>query len=263
MTSMILEKMNNDDAYQRWRLTIEYDGTLYHGWQYQDNHATIQSSCEQAVISLTQCDTRIIAAGRTDAGVHALAMTAHIDLPQHKNLSAQQIINGLNFYLHHQDEQITIINAEQTNMDFHARFSAIRRHYQYRILNRPTPSPLLKNRVWHIRQPLDINAMQCAAQKLVGQHDFSSFRATHCQAKTPIKTLEYLHVQQYHDEIHIIAHAPSFLHHQIRNITGCLVDIGKQKQPPAWIDELLKAKNRNLASATAPARGLYFVRAEY
>lgn len=263
MTSMILETMNNDEAHQRWRLTIEYDGTYYHGWQYQDNLATIQSSCERAIRSLTQCDTRIIAAGRTDAGVHAVAMSAHIDVPKIKNLNAQQMINGLNFYLHQQDEQITIINAAQTNMDFHARFSAVRRYYQYRILNRPTPSPLLKNRVWHIRQPLNINAMQHAAQTLIGQHDFSSFRASHCQAKSPIKTLEYLHVAQHHDEIHITAHAPSFLHHQIRNITGCLVDIGKKKQSPEWVNELLEVKDRTLASATAPAQGLYFVRAEY
>ena len=251
------------DGYQRWHLTIEYDGSYYHGWQYQDNLNTVQGICEKALYALVNEHCSVIGAGRTDAGVHALAMSAHCDIPIRKNLDYLNIIHGMNYYLQQDNAFITILNAQCYSHAFHARFSAKRRYYHYRILQRVAPSPLLRHKIWHIRQALDSDMMQQATEFLVGQHDFSSFRASQCQAKSPIKTLESLYIEKSDEEIIITAYAPSFLHHQIRNIVGCLVDIGKGKEKPEWIEYLLQIKDRNMAGATAPACGLYFIKAEY
>lgn len=241
----------------RYKINIEYDGTDLIGWQENSQGPSVQSLLQDAIYKFCGEKAIVFAAGRTDAGVHALNMVAHFDLE--KEQDAETVKKALNFYL--MNEPVSVLNCEKVGDDFHARFSCTKRHYKYIVLNRDTPPVLQKNRVWWVPQKLDINAMKLAAEKLVGKHDFSSFRASECQAKSPIKTLDVCTITKYGDEIVFEFSARSFLHHQVRNMVGTLIEIGMGK--PYDIDKIFAAKNRSAAGINAPACGLYFVSADY
>jgi len=246
----------------RCKLTIEYDGTNYAGWQRQDDQPSVQENIAAAVFKFCGVETDVVGAGRTDAGVHAIAQVAHVDLP--KEFDPFRVMQGINFYLFElPDNRIAILSAEQVTDDFHARFSAKKRHYLYRIINRRARLALDATRAWHVVEELDAEAMHTAGGYLLGHHDFTSFRDTQCQAKSPVKTLEQLEVKRDGDEIHIITSARSFLHHQVRIITGTLALVGKGKWRPEDVIQALEARNRASAGPTAPPDGLYLVRVEY
>lgn len=244
---------------QRFKLTIEYDGTPYNGWQRQDDVPSVQGAIEKAVRNFAQEEVTLHVAGRTDAGVHALAQVAHFDLAAERN--AYQVREGLNFFL--QDETVVIIDAEAVSDDFHARFSATGRCYRYRIINRKAPLRVEALRAWHMPYALDVAAMQDAAQRFIGEHDFTSFRASACQSKSPVKTLDVLNVSAEGDVITIIAEARSFLHHQVRNMVGALAEVGVGKWTPDDITRALAARDRTAGAATAPAHGLYLTGVSY
>lgn len=241
---------------KRYKLTLEYDGTNLIGWQENRQGPSVQSLVQGAIKNFCQIDAEVVAAGRTDACVHAYAMIAHVDLPES---DSETIKRALNFYLN--DSPVSILDCAQVSDDFHARFSCARRNYRYIIMNRGAKPALDKNRVWWIPQRLDIDSMRAAAEKLIGNHDFTSFRASQCQAKSPIKTLDEIKITTDKDFIFFDFSARSFLHHQVRNMVGTLVEIGFGK--PLEIDEIFTEKNRSAAGPTAPASGLYFVSAEY
>ncbi len=243
----------------RFKLTIEYDGTGLVGWQRQENGPSVQSTVEKAIFDLTGEVATVTGAGRTDAGVHAFAQVAHFDLV--KDFTADKIRDGLNHYL--RPSSVAIIRAEQAAPDFHARFSATARHYFYRVLCRRAPPILEKNRVWHVMRNLDAEAMQAGAQALVGQHDFTTFRSTECQAKSPVKTLDRLDVRRAGDEIHIEASARSFLHNQVRSMVGSLKLVGEGKWQPRNIERALEAKDRAACGPVAPPEGLYLTSVDY
>jgi tRNA pseudouridine38-40 synthase len=243
----------------RYKLTIEYDGTGLVGWQRQEGRLSVQQYIEEAINGLSQEDVTIFGAGRTDAGVHALGQVAHFDM--NKELPIENIHRGLNFYL--KDTKIRIIDVEEVNEEFHARFSAKKRKYLYRILNRKAPPAIRQKQVWHVPQSLDLDAMRKGAEFLIGNHDFTSFRAGACQAKSPVKTIDKIEIAEKDDEIHIHVEATSFLHHMIRNFVGTLHFVGLKKWPPEEVKKILEARDRTLAGPTAPAYGLYFVEVTY
>ena len=243
----------------RMLITIEYDGTDLVGWQAQSTGPSVQAYLEAAAKKLTGADTLIYGSGRTDAGVHATHQAAHLDVPD--KLDARAVMRGLNAWL--QNRQITVLSAQAVPDEFHARFDAIERSYLYRILHCPSAPALDRHRVWHQRKPLNVDDMAEAATHLIGKHDFSSFRATACQADSPVRTLDYLGVKHVGDEIHVTAKARSFLHHQIRNITGSLVQVGLGKWPPSKMADVLKACDRTKAGPKAPAHGLYLTGVVY
>lgn len=243
----------------RYKLTIEYDGSAYAGWQRQDTMPSVQQTIEEAIARYCQAECSLTAAGRTDAGVHATGQVAHVDLPAER--SEFSVRQGLNFHLI--DTGIAIVNAELAADDFHARFGAQKRYYSYRILNRPAPSPLDAKRAWHLHQPLAIDAMRDAAAYLIGKHDFTSFRASECQSQSPVKTLESIRIEQIAPYVTLHLSAKSFLHHQVRNIVGTLSLVGIGKWEPEQVKGALDAKDRSAAGPTAPAHGLYFTRVEY
>jgi tRNA pseudouridine38-40 synthase len=250
-------------ALQRWKLTIEYDGGPFVGWQRQDNGTSVQEVVEAAINAYAGLpggeSATVYVCGRTDAGVHALGQVAHVDLPtRHKSKAVR---DATNFHLG--DWPVSVVDVEAVADDFHARLSAIGRAYRYRILNRRARPGLENGRVWHVPAKLNVEAMAEAARHLVGHHDFTSFRATHCQAKSPVKTLDKLAVTSHGEEIWIEAEARSFLHHQIRNMAGTLRDAGTGRIKPAEMIGILKAKDRSAAGQTAPPEGLYFMRAFY
>ncbi len=243
-----------------YKITIEYDGTRYHGWQRQeDGMPTIQSEIETAIEKFTGQKVELIGSGRTDSGVHAYGQVAHFKTE--KEYDDETVKMALNNYL--RDCPISIRHAERVSDDFHARFDARQRYYEYKILNRREKPALDLDKVWWVPFELDVKKMHEAGKFLIGKHDFTSFRASECQAKSPIKTVDSVEVTQSGDIISIKVSARSFLHHQIRNIAGTLVEVGKGKKDPSWIKEVLDAKNRSSAGATAPASGLYFVKVEY
>lgn len=244
---------------QRWKLTIEYDGRPFSGWQRQENGPSVQQSLEEAVARLSGETVRVHASGRTDAGVHALGQVVHFDLE--KPFQADKIRDGLNFHL--RPWPVAVLTAESVGDEFHARLTSTGRSYVYRILNRRAPPALEAGRVWHVQRPLDVEAMHAAAQVLVGRHDFSSFRASICQAKSPLKTLDRLDVERVGDEVRIHAAARSFLHHQVRNMVGTLELVGTGKWTAANVRAALEARDRRHAGPTAPPDGLYFVAARY
>ena len=244
---------------QRWHILIEYDGTDLVGLQAQAKGDSVQSLIETAIHAYSGERPRLHAAGRTDAGVHALSMSAHFDLM--RPASPHEITGALNAYL--RETSVVVLAANAVDEDFHARFSCMARHYEYHILNRLHPSILWKQRAWHVSKKLDISAMQQAAHLLIGQHDFSSFRAADCQANSPIKTLDRLDIEEKGEFIYVYASAKSFLHRQVRNMVGTLVEIGKGKYPYASMADILAGKDRKLAGTCAPAYGLYFVKADY
>ncbi|ACI99682.1 tRNA pseudouridine(38-40) synthase TruA [Rhodospirillum centenum] len=244
---------------QRWKLTLEYDGRPFVGWQRQDNGPSVQQALEEAIYRFTQETVTVFCAGRTDAGVHALAMVASVDLA--REATADKVQAALNFHL--KPHPVAVLRVEPVAPDFHARFSCLGRAYLYRILNRRAPAALEAGRVWHVQGGLDAEAMHEAAQRLVGQHDFSSFRASLCQAKSPVKTLSDLSVARVGEEVRIVARARSFLHHQVRNMVGTLKLVGEGRWTADDVSRALAARNRSAAGPTAPAAGLYFTEAWY
>ncbi len=241
----------------RYRITIEYDGTNLIGWQENRQGPSVQSILRDAVEKFCGARPAFVAAGRTDAGVHAIAMVAHFDLDG--GADANTVMRAMNFYL--TDMPVSVLSCEIVPDDFSARFDCIARHYKYIVLNRAAAPVLDKNRVWWVPRKLNMRAMRAAAARLIGQHDFTSFRATQCQAKSPIKTLDTCKITRHGDAVTFEFSARSFLHHQVRNMVGTLVEIGLGK--PYDIDEIFAAHARSAAGPTAPAAGLYFVSADY
>jgi tRNA pseudouridine38-40 synthase len=243
----------------RYRLTLEYDGGPFVGWQRQDNGPSVQGALEDAIEKLSSERVTVTGAGRTDAGVHALGQVAHFDLE--KQFEPGKVRDALNHYL--RPDPVVVLEAGVADGDFHARFSATARHYLFRILNRRSPPALEEGRVWHVSPRLDADAMHAAAQLLVGQHDFTTFRAAECQAQSPVKTLDRLDVGRRADEIHIEASARSFLHHQIRSFAGTLKLVGEGKWTPRDVAAALAARDRARCGPVSPPDGLYLVRVDY
>ncbi len=243
----------------RWKLTIEYDGAGFVGWQRQDNGPSVQAALEAAVLGFCGETVTAQGAGRTDAGVHALGQVAHIDLA--RPTDADTLRDALNAHL--KPAAVAVLAAEVVDDDFHARFSAVARVYRYRIVNRRARLALDRGRAWFVPQPLDAAAMHDAASALLGQHDFTSFRAGQCQAKSPVKTLDVLAVSRDGQELRIEARARSFLHHQVRNMVGTLKLVGEGKWTRAEVARALAARDRGAAGPTAPADGLYLVAVRY
>jgi tRNA pseudouridine38-40 synthase len=243
----------------RFRLTIEYDGGPFVGWQYQENGPSVQRALEDAVFRFCGQRTTVYGSGRTDTGVHALGQVAHVDLV--RSFAPATIRDALNFHL--KPAPIVVLEATQVGDDFHARFSARERVYVYRILNRPSPPAYERGRVWWVPMHLDAERMAQAATILVGHHDFTSFRSTMCQAENPVKTLDALAVKRHGVEILIEAMARSFLHNQVRIITGTLKLVGEGKWSPTDVAAALGARDRTRAGPTAPAHGLCLVSVGY
>jgi len=243
----------------RWRLTIEYDGGPFMGWQRQEHGPSVQQALEEALFRMTGELAAVHAAGRTDAGVHALAMSAHTEIE--KTVTAHRLREGLNALV--RPQPISVLAVEPVADDWHARFSCIGRRYLYRILNRRAPPALERGRVWHIPVPLDLDAMQAGAAFLIGRHDFTTFRSVQCQSDSPVKTLDRLEVSRVGEEIHVQAAARSFLHHQVRSMVGCLALVGRGQWKPEDIRQALEARDRAALGLNAPPHGLYFVEAVY
>lgn len=243
----------------RYRLTIEYCGTGFVGWQRQANGLSIQEALETAARRFCGETITVFGAGRTDAGVHALAQVAHVDLP--RSTPPDEIRGAVNHHL--RPHAISILAVEPVPSDFDARLSATGRRYLYRILNRRAPPALDRGRVWHVAPPLDVAAMRAGAAHLIGHHDFSTFRDSMCQAKSPLRTLDALEVTRQGDEIHVIAAARSFLHHQVRNMVGTLKLVGLGRWQPEDVARALAARDRRAGGPTAPAEGLVLVTVRY
>jgi tRNA pseudouridine38-40 synthase len=243
----------------RWRLTIEYDGGPFMGWQRQEHGPSVQQTLEEALFRMTGELAAVHAAGRTDAGVHALAMSAHAEIE--KTVTAHRLREGLNALV--RPQPISILGVEPVADDWHARFSCIGRRYLYRILNRRAPPALDAGRLWHIPVPLDVEAMQAGAAFLIGRHDFTTFRSVQCQSDSPVKTLDRLEISHVGEEIHVRAAARSFLHHQVRSMVGCLALVGRGQWKPEDIQRALEARDRSALGLNAPPHGLYFVEAVY
>lgn len=245
----------------RYRMTVEYDGTSYVGWQRQDNGPSVQGSLEEAVHGLTQESVTIRGAGRTDSGVHALGQVTHLDLM--RNWSEFQLLNAINAHLRMAGHGIAVVDVRQVSDDFDARFSAIKRHYLYRIINRRGHLALEKKRAWWVPKPLDHERMHEAAQRLVGHHDFTTFRSVHCQANSPMRTLDRLDVSRNGDVIEIRASAQSFLHNQIRSFAGTLKLAGEGKVSADDVEGMLEARDRKACGPVAPPDGLFFLQVDY
>lgn len=239
-------------------IAIEYRGTAYHGWQSQPNGATVQDAVERALSQIAQSPIRVFAAGRTDAGVHATLMPAHFVGPASRQPTAW--LRGANAHL---PRDIKLLWARRVRDDFHARHRAASRHYQYLLQNRPQKPGLFSDLMGHCHVPLDLSAMRLAARHLRGEHDFSAFRASSCQAKTPIRRLHHIRIAKRGDIVIFHFHGNGFLHHMTRNIVGALLDVGRGRRPPPWLRTLRQTGDRTQAPPTAPAAGLYFCGAEY
>lgn len=251
---------------ERWKFTVEYDGTPFYGWQRQDDVSpTVQGVLEDSIFGFCQTRTTIHVAGRTDAGVHARGQVFHADLPV-RDITPFEIHKALNAHL--APYPVSILNAERVDENFHARFSALDKLYTYRLLRRSAPPTLEANRVWHFRRDLDVPAMRKAAAHLLGMHDFTTFRDSECQAKSPIKTLDGLDIEEIDlgfgaRELRFHARARSFLHHQVRNMVGTLTLVGDGKWSPDDMKRALEACDRRAGGPTAPAQGLYLVHVGY
>lgn len=243
----------------RFKLTLEYDGGPFVGWQFQANGLSVQEVLETAIARFCGERVRVQAAGRTDAGVHALGQVAHVDLI--RDADADTVRDALNHHM--KPHPVAVIAAAVAPETFEARFSATGRAYLYRILDRRAPPALDRGRVWHLRRTLDAGAMHAAAQALTGRHDFTSFRAKECQAQSPVKTLDRLDVSRAGGEIHVVAEARSFLHHQVRNMVGTLALVGRGKWRRADVESALAARDRAAAGPTAPPEGLYLTAVRY
>ncbi len=243
----------------RYRITVEYDGGPFVGWQRQDNGPSVQGTLEAAIHAFSHETVTVTGAGRTDAGVHALGQVAHFDLA--RDFAPDKVRDALNHFV--RPSPIAVLKAEIADPDFHARFSAHARHYLYRIVCRRAPLALDRGRAWQVVHELDADAMHAAAQTLIGQHDFTTFRASECQAKSPVKTLDKLTVRRALDEIDIEASARSFLHHQVRSMVGTLKLVGEGKRRSRDVAAALKACDRSRCGPVSPPDGLYFVKVDY
>jgi len=243
----------------RFRLTVEYDGRPFMGWQRQTHGPSVQQAIEEAIASVTGEDVTLHAAGRTDAGVHGLAMTAHADIG--RAITPFRLSEAINARL--RPQPVAIIACDTVPDDWHARFSCIGRRYRYRIINRRAPLTLDQGLAWRVTPRLDADAMHAAAQCLAGQHDFTTFRSVQCQAKSPIKTLDRLSVRRQAEEVIVEAAARSFLHHQVRSMVGCLALVGQGKWNAEDLTSALAARDRSALGLNAPPDGLYFVAADY
>ena len=243
----------------RYRITVEYDGTPYVGWQIQDNGPSVQARLADALEAF--CGERVVpgGAGRTDAGVHALGQVAHFDLE--KDWPTDTVRDALNAHL--RPDPVSVLECCEVGADFDARFSANARTYLFRICDRRAPLALERHRAWHVPRTLDAAAMHAAAQKLVGKHDFTTFRAAQCQAKSPVKTLDRLDVARVGAEVHVTAQARSFLHNQVRSMVGALKLAGEGKWQPGDVGGVLKAKDRAACAPVAPPHGLFLVSVDY
>ncbi|HEU5017074.1 MAG TPA: tRNA pseudouridine(38-40) synthase TruA [Pseudolabrys sp.] len=243
----------------RYKLTIEYDGRAFAGWQIQAGQATVQGVVTAAVAAFAGESTLVQGAGRTDAGVHARGQVAHVDLA--REWETDTVRDALNAHL--RPHGVAVLSAERVGEDFHARTSAVKRHYLYRIVNRRPDLALDAGRAWRVARPLDVEAMQAAAQRLVGKHDFTTFRAAECQARSPVKTLDRLDVLQDGEEVHVLAAARSFLHHQVRSMVGSLVLVGEGKWSITDLEAALRARDRTACGPVASPDGLYLMRVDY
>ena len=237
---------------------LEYDGSCFSGWQRQDQARSVQAVVEEALSKVANEPIQVTVAGRTDAGVHALAQVIHFDTTAARN--AYSWVRGANSNL---PDDVAVLWAEEVKNDFHARYSATGRYYHYIILNRPIRPTYLARHVTHEYRPLDVASMQDAARFLTGEHDFSSFRAADCQAKNPIRTLRQLEIYRHSDLVHIHAHANAFLHHMVRNIAGVLMTIGAGERKSSWAKQVLEARDRTVGGITAAPDGLYLVSIAY
>ena len=243
----------------RYKLTIEYDGSPFAGWQIQADQVTVQGVLTAAVEALTGEKTLVQGAGRTDAGVHARAQVAHVDLA--REWQSDTVRDALNAHL--RPHPVAVLAAERAADDFNARTSAIKRHYRYRILNRRADLTLELRRAWRVPRPLDAAAMHEAAQRLVGKHDFTTFRSTECQARSPVKTLDRLDVERHGEEVSVLACARSFLHNQVRSMVGSLVAVGEGKWSADDLGQALAARDRTACGQVAPPDGLYLMKVDY
>ena len=243
----------------RYKLILEFDGGPFVGWQRQDNGRSVQGALEDAIFKFSGERAAAFSAGRTDAGVHAAAMPAHFDLEKPRPPGV--VRDALNFHL--KPEPIAVLEAEEAAGDFHARFSATARRYRYRIVNRRAPLTLDAGRAWRLAPPIDAGAMHEAAQVLVGRHDFTTFRASTCQADTPVKTLSSIAVLRRGDDVFIETAARSFLHHQVRSMVGSLVEVGLGRWSAGDFADAFRAADRRRCGQVAPAEGLYFLGADY
>ena len=238
---------------QRFKLTIEYNGADYVGWQRQDNGPSIQQALEEAVEKLDGARREVYGAGRTDSGVHALGQVAHVDLE--REITADKVRDALNYYL--KPQPIAVLEAHAVSDNFHARFSAIQRGYIYRLTHRRAPLTLTRGQVWRVMKPLDVDAMDEAAAMLEGTHDFTTFRDSQCQADSPVKSIDKAWMETFDDEVHFRCEAISFLHRQVRSIVGSLVEVGTGKWTPADFKAALEAADRTACGPVAPPDGLY------
>jgi tRNA pseudouridine38-40 synthase len=243
----------------RYKLTIEYDGAPFVGWQMQDDQASVQGVLTDAIAAFAGERVTVYGAGRTDTGVHALGQVAHIDLS--KDWDTDNVRDAANFHL--RPQPVAVLTAEKVTDDFDARFSAMKRHYLYRIANRRADLTLDLGRAWRVPRPLDSDSMHAAAQRLLGKHDFTTFRSTECQAKSPLKTLDCLDVTRDGDTLLVSASARSFLQHQVRSMVGSLVHVGEGKWSADDLGKALLARDRAACGQVAPPHGLYLVRVDY
>ena len=242
----------------RWALTLEYCGLGFNGWQVQPEQPSVQQVLEQAIAAIAGHPVRVVAAGRTDTGVHATSQVVHFDTGIQRRQNAW--LRGVNAFL---PPSVAVLDARAVGEKFHARFSARSRRYRYVLLNRAARPGVLAGRIGWYHAPLDDALMQQAAQCLIGEHDFSSFRAAECQAKSPVKHMHSINVQRAGDVIIVDLHANAFLHHMVRNVVGCLVHIGKGRYPSGWLAAVLAARDRSSAAPTFMADGLYLTGVEY
>ncbi len=243
----------------RYKLTVEYRGTDFCGWQRQENGRAVQQAVEEALRAVEPDAPSVIAAGRTDAGVHATGQVVHCDLS--KDWEPNRLRRSLNHFLH--PEPVSIVEAEPVEAEFHARFDAKARHYLYRVLARPARPALLRGLVWHVHKPLDAEAMRAGAAHLTGHHDFTTFRSVHCQSASPVKTLDTLDIEERDGEIRFSVKARSFLHNQVRSFVGTLVQVGAGRWSPERVAEALAAADRAACGPVAPPDGLYLERVVY
>jgi tRNA pseudouridine38-40 synthase len=243
----------------RYRIIVEYDGAPFVGWQVQANGPSVAGAIAEAIAKLTGRETPVHGAGRTDAGVHAFAQVAHFDLDA--EWDALRLREALNALV--RPNPIAVLDVEQVTAEFHARHSAVARHYLYRIVSRRAPLALELGRAWHVNQPLNHEAMQEAARHLLGRHDFTTFRSVECQAASPVKTLDALTVARHGEAVEIAATARSFLHNQVRSMVGSLKLVGDGKWQPLDVKRALEAKDRSACGPVAPPHGLYLVRVDY
>ena len=243
----------------RYKLTIEYDGAPFSGWQIQADQVTVQGVLTAAIEALSGEKTLVQGAGRTDAGVHARAQVAHVDLA--KDWDTDTVRDALNAHL--RPHPVAVLLAERVADDFNARTSAVKRHYLYRIINRRADLTFDAGHAWRVPRPLDAAAMHAAAQRLVGKHDFTTFRAAECQANSPVKTLDRLDVERAGEDVNVWASARSFLHHQVRSMVGSLVMVGVGGWSADDLGKALEARDRTACGQVAPPDGLYLMKVDY